>query len=421
MSDPRIQWLQRLRTASLDAFPDRDDLEQQLWFQAGIRLDEISSAAVNLQDTVFELLKWSEAHGRTEALVRALAEARPDREDLKQLVQEWPKLPAPGPARADGQPSPVDQAAPAHAAWPWPLTSPAGRLVAVVAVAIPVVLLVIRGLPGRSAQGNASGGSSSTQTRAPAVPAAAPAANAGTPAASKTGGDARLSADEIAALRRLMSAEPDRFRIDEHSDTRITFWPNGSKIAVAFLNGTPELKAVVRKAAADWQKYANVRFTFVSDPDDSAVRVSFTGDAAYSHLGTDALAVGTSEPTAVLGSLANEDGPQRAYTALHELGHVLGLLHEFQNPNAKDVVNWDVVYAKAAEPPNLWSRETVDATLRPPKDLPPAYLDKPFDPESVMLQDLPADWLKAGHSISPGSTLSDGDKRFIAKVYPPNN
>ena len=49
MTDVRMQWLQRLRTATLEAFPDRADLEQQLWFQLGIRLDEISSEAANLQ------------------------------------------------------------------------------------------------------------------------------------------------------------------------------------------------------------------------------------------------------------------------------------------------------------------------------------------------------------------------------------
>ena len=112
---------------------------------------------------------------------------------------------------------------------------------------------------------------------------------------------------------------------------------------------------------------------------------------------------------------------ERAYTVLHEFGHVLGLIHELQNPNAKNVVNWDVVYTKAAEPPNNWSRETVDQMLRPPKELPPAYRDKPFDPNSVMISDLPDDWLVDGLYITPGSTLSQGDKKFIARVYPRSN
>jgi hypothetical protein len=38
-----------------------------------------------------------------------------------------------------------------------------------------------------------------------------------------------------------------------------------------------------------------------------------------------------------------------------------------------------------------------------------------------MLQDVPGTWLKPGQAISPGSALSDGDKQFIAKVYPPSN
>ena len=75
MSDRRMQLLQRLRSVVLDAFPERTDLEQQLWFQLGVRLDEIAADSANLTDTVFELLRWAEAHGRTEDLVRALVEA----------------------------------------------------------------------------------------------------------------------------------------------------------------------------------------------------------------------------------------------------------------------------------------------------------------------------------------------------------
>ena len=97
---------------------------------------------------------------------------------------------------------------------------------------------------------------------------------------------------------------------------------------------------------------------------------------------------------------------------------MLGLIHEIQIPAAKNVVNWSVVYEKAALPPNKWSHEIVDITLRTPTDIPAAYVDKQFDPESVMNSDLPDDWLVDGMYIAPGSALSEGDKKFIARVYP---
>ena len=417
MSDRRIQWLQRLRGAVLDAFPERTDLEQQLWFQLGVRLDEIAADSANLTDTVFELLKWSEAHGRTQDLVHALADARPDRDDLKQLLQEWPTLDAAHGGGGDLRS--VDPSSSVVGDRPGPLQSfTRGRALAgavVVAVVILLAFVGVRGLTGKKDGADIRNGSVAPPGRpAPSVPPASTVS----PETAKVGGEARLSGKEVTALRRLMVAEPGRFRVDEQSQTRITFWPNGSTITVAFLDGSKPLQLLVKQLAAQWERYANVHFAFVPDLADSEVRVSFLGPRAYSHLGTDALAIDKREATAVLGGLAAEDDQRRAYTVLHEFGHVLGLIHELQNPNAENVVNWDVVYTKAAEPPNNWDRETVDQALRPPKDLPPAYRDKPFDPNSVMISDLPDDWLLDGLSITPGSTLSQGDRTFIARVYP---
>ena len=417
MSERRMQWLQRLRNALLDAFPERSDLEQQLWFQRGVRLDEIASDSANLTDTIFELLKWSEAHGQTEDLLRALSEARPDRDDLKQLLQEYQGLRAEGSASPDqGLSVPaVRPTATAGSLPAWASTMRGRVLAAVVIVTVLalVAVLMIRGPSG--AQSPSTRRASSVEPVGPAAPA--PATRPST--ASNPGAVARLSRKEVAAIRILMQSNPERFRLE--SGHRITFWPNGSTIAVAFLDGSNEFKALVRRLSAEWSKYGNVHFKFVSDPSNAEVRVSFKGDRAYSHWGTDSLGAGTSEPTAVMGGLPTQDSAEHAYTILHELGHVLGLIHEIQIPDAKNFVNWSVVYDKAALPPNEWSHETVDITLRTPADIPTAYVDKKFDPESVMNSNLPDDWLVEGAYLAPGSALSDGDKQFIAKVYPPNH
>ena len=59
-------------------------------------------------------------------------------------------------------------------------------------------------------------------------------------------------------------------------------------------------------------------------------------------------------------------------TALHEIGHTLGLKHEHQNPNSGIVWDEDAVYAYFTGPPNDWTRAKTERNV----------LDK-IDPRTV--------------------------------------
>jgi hypothetical protein len=53
-----------------------------------------------------------------------------------------------------------------------------------------------------------------------------------------------------------------------------SFWPNGSKLKVKFLNGTAVQKRKAKFYAQRWEKFANIDFRFI-DEGDADIRVGF--------------------------------------------------------------------------------------------------------------------------------------------------
>ena len=213
-----------------------------------------------------------------------------------------------------------------------------------------------------------------------------------------------LSPAQERRLAQIKATEPDRARGVGK------LWPNGATIRVAFLGGSSKQRDLVSRVAVEWAKYANLTFKFV-DTGASDVRIAFDpANGSTSYVGTDALAVGQKEPTMNLAWVEPEK-------VLHEFGHVIGLIEEHQNPNAKIKWNRAAILKSMQGPPNFWSTNRIEDFIfkKVPPDQVGDYRD--FDPRSIMTPAFPAEQT-GGQSIGGASALSESDKQFVRKLYP---
>ena len=205
-------------------------------------------------------------------------------------------------------------------------------------------------------------------------------------------------------------------------------------------------RQMVERAATEWATWGNILFKFVSSG-RSDIRVKFD-DKKTNYWISD---VGAPK-TGNLGKYWDSNEPTMSLTtdltygiALHEFGHALGLTHEHLAPEFEKYFAWKFsgerlyeeiskIYAGYSTPPTMKQKEEIKhnyLTLREVDDE-----ESFFDINSVMtyglsdklieirpaapqkLKDIFAE--KGGipdNSLSDDSSLSDGDKEFIASCY----
>jgi hypothetical protein len=207
---------------------------------------------------------------------------------------------------------------------------------------------------------------------------------------------------------------------DRDTDGSRVRFSDGSTRFVTWVGPEPQRK-VVREAFEAWKATGmGLEFREVSDRSEAEIRVGFHQyDGSWSYVGRDVLAQGSDARTMNFGwDLTTTHGRS---TALHEIGHTLGMPHEHQNPYAGIVWNERAVYEHLGKPPNSWDRATTYHNVL--RKLDPAEVEgSNWDPDSIMHYAFPAGLITApaqyANGIRPPGTLSALDREFAHRWYP---
>lgn len=193
-------------------------------------------------------------------------------------------------------------------------------------------------------------------------------------------------------------------------------WQTGQTIKIKFLDGDAATQEKVKKIAAEWTKYANLKFEYVTTKEYADIRIGFNvgNYGAWSVLGMKSAYGNTEEQSMRLGPLTSSNEASIRRTILHEFGHALGLIHE--NASPASTIKWDLpkVYQYYGEL-NGWSKDEVDQfVIKSPEST--NYSQ--YDSLSIMHYYVAPSLTTNGVGINEMSDLSMTDITFINKWYP---
>lgn len=189
-------------------------------------------------------------------------------------------------------------------------------------------------------------------------------------------------------------------------------WKPGQTIKIKFLDGDSASQEKVKRIAAQWTLYANLKFEYVSNDEYADIKIGFQigTPGAWSELGMRSAYGESDRQTMRLGALTGDEASSRR-TILHEFGHALGLIHENASPIAQ--INWNLpkVYQYYSE----WSKEEVDRfVIKSPEQT--NYTT--YDPLSIMHYYIDPSLTTDGVGIPEQTELSKIDMKSINKWYP---
>lgn len=208
-------------------------------------------------------------------------------------------------------------------------------------------------------------------------------------------------------------------------------WNPDAGIYIKFINAPTDAQMIdkIKQIAAEWEAYAGINFHFTDQDKKADVRIAFNWNGndwlTWSYTGTDAKYVRSqSEPTAVFGGLEYASQLEFKGDVLRLFGQILGLEYEqrhqewSKNGYWKDAASLQRYWEEQFEGYNMdWNeiREYVFDPLTAQNANQLLQTEK-IDELSVMAW--PYYNRKQTSKLLANYELSDGDKMFIAQLYP---
>jgi len=216
-------------------------------------------------------------------------------------------------------------------------------------------------------------------------------------------------------------------------------WTKGSKITIGFLDNGKQIpktsleqlkisgkgkldplqnevnsmsvQQMIRKIVRERiEPLVNLRLEFVDqNPENANVRISFDPNGGcWSLVGTDHL----SQKDGATMNFGWFDVP----TTIHEFGHMLGMIHEHQNPRGKQIKWNDSKVFAWAKSTQGWSEKITEQNIISKYNI-STINGSDFDPLSVMLYFFPAELTTNGVGTQQNLRLSGLDVDWIYKTY----
>lgn len=185
---------------------------------------------------------------------------------------------------------------------------------------------------------------------------------------------------------------------------------NPGEIITYSFTRTPSLdeRTLIESSMREWEKYANIKFEYRENLNDAVIRIGLDRSASsWAFIGRDALNVAAPAPNLNISSNNRRE-------VLSEIGHVLGFPNEHQNPQGK--LEWNeralVEYYSRHE----WSLAQIQHRFFSKSSIYPC--SRSFDPNSIMMEQLPDSIFKVSFPRVVSDNLSESDKLCAAEMYP---
>lgn len=199
-------------------------------------------------------------------------------------------------------------------------------------------------------------------------------------------------------------------------------WANGSEIKVKFMDGNERVHSFVMSTVKAWTREANLTFSFYypGDSEDGDIRITFTKDGNWSHIGNYARSIADSEPTMSLQNVVGENNDNERRIVLHEFGHAISLDHEHWSTFFPGVWN-EAVALKYCMDGQGWDEDKCRRNFFGSDDNRNSSTASLYDKNSIMLYPFPSHLFINNFEAKTNNSLSAIDKTFVRALYPKKN